>query len=325
MFGSKGFMNTIVSDAAVRGWQLALFSPVYGFGEFGSTLSDFRDSAEEYVDYGQMRETEQAVARLNQELNRRLALLADHKVGNYRFLPDDVRPARLLILFDDLDKYAATIITASEAERRPSSDQPRIDMMNGGIRRTLRTLFRIAVAGRSAGISVVIAGRHIDRNLLGEFPGGLMFLRHAPKVLLGVVPVAGLVDVTDEREASALQKMLINRQGEMRVGDGVFDNPTSGGFISVIHARLDNFESAGCLVKCASPAGHDDGCPPMEERPQDAAGSEPCGDLEQSENNGKDGIAFFYADKDLAKSLALGVAAVSLALAAVATMFARRR
>jgi len=121
-----------------------------------------------------------------QEVVRRKDLNAAHGVGNYRDLPDDIRPPHMLIVIDEF-----TSLMGQEPAGRPSDD---VEVENERQRTIAANMARarigtftgkIAREARSAGVSLVLGTQKLSSKVLDTIPGGSDIKTQLARILLG--------------------------------------------------------------------------------------------------------------------------------------------
>ena len=108
------------------------------------------------------------------EVEQRKKVNADYGVGSYADLPDDVRPAPIIVVVDEF----TSLITAESPPRTPFDD-PDLEadrlqqIATRNEQRTIGTMIgKIAREARSAGVTLVLGTQKLMAKSLDEVPGG---------------------------------------------------------------------------------------------------------------------------------------------------------
>jgi S-DNA-T family DNA segregation ATPase FtsK/SpoIIIE len=178
--GKSVVLQAIIYGALVRGWDLYVADPTKG-------AADFR-FAEPYAKAVTIDPFEAAamMKAVYKEVVRRKNLNSQHAVGNYRLLPDDVRPPHMLVVIDEF-----TSLMGADPVPKPSDD-PAMDYERDLIIATNQAKSEIGVfAGkcareaRSAGLTLVLATQKLSAKLLDTIPGAGDLKVNLSRMLLG--------------------------------------------------------------------------------------------------------------------------------------------
>lgn len=120
------------------------------------------------------------------EGRRRLKLMAAHKVGHVKDLPDDVRPPRLVLFFDEFTS-AMGKEEVPESDGSPESAKDRAEAVaRNKARQTLGGFVgKIAREQRAAAISLLLGTQKLDAKTLDKVPGGSDIKDNMARMLLG--------------------------------------------------------------------------------------------------------------------------------------------
>lgn len=222
--GKSSAMQVAVCDALLHDYQLIIIDPTKGAVDFDSWA---RPKSLAFVGLGQMRETEAVITWAEKEMNRRSQINKLYGVGNILDLPDDVRPRRLVIAFDEFNNYISNMGKTAPNPNNDltiANDNARINGTNNSIRRAVGALSRIALAGRSLGISIILGAQRISTKDMEQFTGGTQFWRSTGRILLGADSTMGVISATNVSPANRLQAQLKGTGGLIPQGRGIYES-----------------------------------------------------------------------------------------------------
>lgn len=220
--GKSSAAMTVVAEALIHGYDIIIIDPSKGANDFAQWA---KPKALTFVGEGQMRETEAAIRWAHEEMSRRVQLLARLGVSNIKDVSEDLRPKRLLIVFDEYNSYISKI---SKTTPNPNKDlkianaNAVIDSLNNSIRRTVTDMADIAVQGRSAGISMVLGAQRLRTGDFEKFSNGKAFFATLGRMLLGSDSTAGVF--SNQRESNRLQTSLKGEGGTIPRGRGLYES-----------------------------------------------------------------------------------------------------
>ena len=216
--GKSSLMRIPAVEALIHKYQLVVIDPIKG-------ADDFRGWAEKrsiaFIGQGDFRGTEAVAMWVNQEMSRRVDLATKHGVGNITDLPESERPRRILVVFDEFDGYLNSMgETASNPTGDTSIEQfnRQIEWKNASIKRTCSALARIAVQGRTVGVSLLIGAQHATRRDFDSIPGGSVLFKTLGKVVLGRTSLADIISPMNLAEANVLQGKMPDG-----IGRGIYE------------------------------------------------------------------------------------------------------
>ena len=178
--GKSVVLQSIIYGALIRGWDMYIADPTKG-------AADFR-FAEPYAKAVTVDPFEAAAMMkvIYKEIVRRKNLNSAHAVGNYRDLPEDIRPPHMLVVIDEF-----TSLMGADPVPKPSDD-PAMDYERDLIVATNQAKSEIGVfAGkiaresRSAGATLVLATQKLSAKLLDTIPGSGDLKVNLSRMLLG--------------------------------------------------------------------------------------------------------------------------------------------
>lgn len=222
--GKSSAMQVIVAWALLHDYQLVIVDPVKGAIDFAKWAAP---KSLAFAGEGQMRECEASILWVEHEMQRRANLMKQYGVGNINDMPDDARPPRLLIAFDEANNY---ISKKSVTTPNPTHDltidnmNAQVLTMNASINRTMSALGRIALAGRTAGISIVMGAQRLSGADVEQFAGGKTMWRNMGRVLLGSDATIGVISAGNLSVANHLQASLKGEGGKIPQGRGIYES-----------------------------------------------------------------------------------------------------
>lgn len=239
--GKSSAAMVVVADALLHGFDVVIIDPSKGANDFAGWAKPL---VRAFVGEGQMYEAEAAVMWVMDEMSRRVQMLAQRKLSNINDLPEEERPKRLLVMFDEFNGY---FNRRSKTLPNPNKDvtitnlNAETSALNNSINRTVSALAKIALQGRSSGISLLIGAQRLSMADLEPFNDGKSFYRTLGRMLLGMDSVQGVVSQGNVREANRLQHSMKGSDGDIPKGRGLWE--TMGGRLSAIQTWFAGSQS----------------------------------------------------------------------------------
>lgn len=178
--GKSVTLQAILYGAIVRGWDVYVADPTKGAADFRFAEPYARAVTVDAFEAAAMMKAVYA------EVVRRKNLNSQHGVGNYRDLPEDIRPRHMLVMIDEF-----TSLMGADPVPRPSED-PTMDHERDLILASNQAKTEIGVyAGkcareaRSAGLTLVLATQKLSAKLLDTIPGAGDLKVNLSRMLLG--------------------------------------------------------------------------------------------------------------------------------------------
>ena len=221
--GKSSLAQVPAVEALLHGYQLIVIDPSKGANDF-KLWGDPRSLA--FIGQGDFRGTEAAILWAEAEMGRRVKLMAKNGYQNIMDMPEDERPPRILIIFDEFNSYLNGI---EKPASNPTGDtaianfNSRINNRNASIRRTGGAMARIAVQGRTAGINMLLGAQRISAADMEAIQGGRAFFKTLGRIMLGSDSLAGVVAMQNLGEANRLQKSIKDGDG-MPLGRGIYES-----------------------------------------------------------------------------------------------------
>lgn len=169
--GKSSLAMSAAYSAIVRGWEVHVAEPK-GAHEYLPLSGFLKSVSVNAYDVAKMLETVAA------EQERRYRLMADHNVSGFDLLPDDVRPARIMVIIDGCPE-----LTGTRAEQNYAASRAR--------------LLKIASTARSTGITLLITSQvSTEEHLKAQFSTRILLGGYTPSTcqqLFGMViePIEG--------------------------------------------------------------------------------------------------------------------------------------
>ena len=203
------------------GWQVAVTDPSKGANDFRpirDRLVAFEDGLEGC--YALMQWAEE-------EMRRRARLIKEHGGGDFTTLPDDVRPAPLMIFIDETN----SLLGEDEKALPNPNDDPVLENANimlkwrNGLRHNIGLrLSHLLTQSRSAGIAVLLGAQQLKAGSLDALPAASTAKEMLGRVFLGNGETAGNISTAHVREANR----MLRQAGTMPKGRGLYE-PMGGG------------------------------------------------------------------------------------------------
>lgn len=178
--GKSVLLQSLAFGALIRGYDLYVADPTKGG-------ADFR-FAEEYARAFTATPFEAAAMMkgIYTEVQRRKNLNTAHGVGNYRDLPEDIRPKHIVILLDEFTSLMGQDPVPA------ASDDPEMDAEREMIMATNRAKTEIGVytgkiarEARSAGVTLFLATQKLSAKMLDTIPGAGDLKVNLSRLLMG--------------------------------------------------------------------------------------------------------------------------------------------
>lgn len=222
-YGKSSLMRTPVAEAVLRGWQVLIADPSKGGNDFKG-WADLKCAG--FASQGEYAETAALVSYAEEEMKRRAKTLADHGAASIDDLPMDIRPPRLLLVFDEfnswLGRYSKTVSNPTR-DLRIDMDNAAINRTNAEISRAMASMAAIATQGRSAGVHLLLGAQDISLKNFERFQNGSQFFKQLAKVILGTMGLAGRVSMTNLHDGNILQRSIRNGDA-MPKGRGIYED-----------------------------------------------------------------------------------------------------
>ena len=178
--GKSCTLQAILYGALIRGWDVYVADPTKG-------AADFR-FAEPYVRAMTVDAFEAAamMKAVYAEVVRRKNLNSQYAVGNYRDLPEDVRPRHMLVMIDEFTSLMGTD-PVPQASDDPTMDHERDLIIASNRAKTEIGVYagKCAREARSAGLTLVLATQKLSAKLLDTIPGAGDLKVNLSRMLLG--------------------------------------------------------------------------------------------------------------------------------------------
>lgn len=178
--GKSVLLQSLIYGAVVRGYELFVADPTKGGADFkfaepyarGFTATPFEAAAMMKGIYAEVLKRKEANSR--------------HAVGNYRDLPEDIRPKHMIIVIDEFTSLMGGDPVPA------ASDNPEMDEERESILATNRAKQEIGVytgkiarEARSAGVTLFLATQKLSAKMLDTIPGAGDLKVNLSRLLLG--------------------------------------------------------------------------------------------------------------------------------------------
>lgn len=178
--GKSVTLQAIIYGALIRGWDVYVADPTKGAADFKFAMLYSKAMTVDPFEAAAMMKAVYA------EVVRRKNLNSQYGVGNYRDLPEDVRPPHMLVVIDEF-----TSLMGQDPVPKPSDD-PEMDaerelIVAGNQAKTEIGVYtgKCAREARSAGLTLVLATQKLAAALLDTIPGAGDLKVNLSRMLLG--------------------------------------------------------------------------------------------------------------------------------------------
>ena len=219
--GRSSLMRTVVVEALMHDYQLVVIDPSEGGADF-KPWAEKRSAV--FTGVQDYRGTEAAMMWVEREMAQRIMFMAKHGYTNIMEASESERPSRILVVFDAFDLYLHDIeLVSSNVTNDPriAEHNRKINHRNMSILRTLRTMARISVQGRTSGINMILGVKRLAAQEFDRFPGGKLLVKTTGRVVLGAHSPTDLISDMNLNEASRMQNDMIN--AGVPIGRGVYE------------------------------------------------------------------------------------------------------
>lgn len=178
--GKSVLLQSLAYGALVRGYELYVADPTKGGADFKFAEPFAKAFTDEVFAAAAM------MKAIYAEVMRRKDLNKTYGVGNYRDLPEDVRPKHICILLDEF-----TSLMNPDPEPKPSDDMEmdaeREAIVASNRAKTEIGVFtgKIAREARSAGVTLFLATQKLSAKMLDTIPGAGDLKVNLSRLLLG--------------------------------------------------------------------------------------------------------------------------------------------
>ena len=160
--GKSSFIQVLIVGALLRGCELYIMDPTKGATDFEFAAPWARGFARE----GQHLGAGELTQHIGMEMTKRKQLNSEYGVGNYRDLPEEVRPRHMFVVIDEFQSLIKEVSkgalkvpdTTDEVELALFAERKNI---NDGVRKLAYWVGKFGREARAYGITVVLAGQGI--------------------------------------------------------------------------------------------------------------------------------------------------------------------
>lgn len=160
--GKSSFMQVLVVGAILRGSDIFVMDPTKGGVDFEFAAPWIRGYARE----GQHLGAGELTQRIGMEMEARKKLNGQYGVGNYRDLPEEVRPRHMFVIIDEFQSLIKEV-SRGTLKAPDTTDEVELALfeqrknINDGVRKTAMWVGKFGREARSVGITVILAGQGI--------------------------------------------------------------------------------------------------------------------------------------------------------------------
>ncbi|MET4143817.1 FtsK/SpoIIIE domain-containing protein [Arthrobacter sp. UYCo732] len=237
--GKSVLLQSLAYGALIRGYELYVADPTKGGADF--------KFAEPYAKAFTATPFEAAAMMkgIYAEVLRRKNLNTGHGVGNYRDLPEEIRPKHIVILLDEFTSLMGQDPVPA------ASDDPDMDIERDMIIATNRAKTEIGVytgkiarEARSAGVTLFLATQKLSAKMLDTIPGAGDLKVNLSRLLMGKATYG------DKQSALRAPQDAPDLGDAIPPGRGLFE--TTAGAAMAIQAWYDPAEQAVLREKLAA-------------------------------------------------------------------------
>ncbi|MGP9816865.1 FtsK/SpoIIIE domain-containing protein [Glutamicibacter sp. 363] len=178
--GKSVILQAYLFSALLRGYELIVIDPSKGGADF--------KFAEPYTSAftGDIEEARAIIRALYEEVKRVKDLNAQYGVGNYRDLPNEVRPKHRVILIDEFTSLMARFPVPAETDDPDAEEERQRIIQENSWRAEIGTFVgRIAREARSAGFSLILATQKLSAKIMENIPGGEDLKTNMARAIVG--------------------------------------------------------------------------------------------------------------------------------------------
>lgn len=222
--GKSILLQILMAGAILRDCDVFLIDPIKGGQDFDFAVPYVRAMVEQgdYLGAGEL------LQFIGTEAEERKKLNVQYKVGNYKDLPDDVRPRHMFVI---IDEFQSLLKSQAKLPKEPESDdifdveswtqQKRI---NDGVGKVAKHIGKLAREARSVGITLVLAGQAMKAtDLQAVGLGGLK--SNFSRIAVGKMSYGDLASAF--KEANTLPKL----GAVVPPGRGLYESTAAPGII----------------------------------------------------------------------------------------------
>lgn len=178
--GKSVTAQNILWGAAVKGYTVVVIDPM-------KQAADFQFLAEHAAGFAvDLFEAAALLKAVYAQVRQRMTLNAVHKVGNYRELPEDVRPEPLLVFIDEFTSLMGKDAPPAASEDPEVQDEIAAVKAANDARATIGTLVgKMAREARSAGVHLVLGTQKLKQDVLDKVPSASELKTNLARSLMG--------------------------------------------------------------------------------------------------------------------------------------------
>ncbi|AZZ54922.1 type IV secretory system conjugative DNA transfer family protein [Rathayibacter iranicus] len=227
--GKSAALQVLLTLALLRGWEVFLADPMKLAADFRYGEPWMRAIA---IDEGS---TSAMMNLIFAEVDRRRQLNGRYGVASYRDLPEDVRPAHVMVIIDEF-----TSLMAAETLRKPGADATEDELrdyevlssINDAKKNIGAKAARTVREARSTGFTLILAAQELKAETLKAIPGGTSLKNNMSSLILGKASFGSLMSALKApTEAPDLGEVV-------PTGRGIYESSKSKPF--AVQAWYDN-------------------------------------------------------------------------------------
>jgi S-DNA-T family DNA segregation ATPase FtsK/SpoIIIE len=179
--GKSVSLQVILYPAAMQGCEIYVVDPTKGGADFGFV----RPYAKAFA--ATIEEADALMKHVYGEVMKRKALNAQHQVGSYRDLPEDIRPKHIYLVMDEFTSLMQPDPVSKTVSEDPDvEDDRQAQLRANAAKARIGTLTgKIAREARSAGVTLVLATQKLSAKMLDTIPGAGDLKTNLSRMLMG--------------------------------------------------------------------------------------------------------------------------------------------
>jgi S-DNA-T family DNA segregation ATPase FtsK/SpoIIIE len=179
--GKSVSLQVILYPAAMQGCEIYVVDPTKGGADFGFV----RPYAKAFA--ATIEEADALMKHVYGEVMKRKALNAQHRVGSYRDLPEDIRPKHIYLVMDEFTSLMQPDPVSKTVSEDPDvEDDRQAQLRANAAKARIGTLTgKIAREARSAGVTLVLATQKLSAKMLDTIPGAGDLKTNLSRMLMG--------------------------------------------------------------------------------------------------------------------------------------------
>lgn len=249
--GKSAALQMLITGALVRGCEVVVADPMKGAADFQFAAPWLR-----YLTKGEdmaydIMEAAALMRWVYKQVEERKALNAKYGVGSFADLPEDVRPARMVVVVDEFTSLILSEIVQRTAYDDPEMESERQRVLAINLARSEIGQFagKIAREARSAGVTMWLGAQKLTSKTLDSIPGGDSLKNSLARLLMGMSTFG------ERMSALRLPEFAPDLGTEVPIGRGLFESNVAASV--AVHTYYDKAENLAAFVDEMGAIKHD--------------------------------------------------------------------